>query len=76
MLPGLNLIDESSKAVVLFVVVAVFCLVFLFFALPTDAQEKLLVFAGAASQPPTEDAAALYEKKTGTKVELVFGGSG
>lgn len=43
---------------------------------PAKAQEKLLVFAGAASKPPTEEAAALYEKKTGTKVELVFGGSG
>lgn len=43
---------------------------------PAFAQEKLLVFAGAASQPPTEEAAALYEKKTGTMVELVFGGSG
>ena len=41
-----------------------------------SAQERLLVFAGAASKPPTEEAAAMYEKKTGTKVELVFGGSG
>lgn len=48
------------------------------FSLPSPAwcQDKLLVFAGAASKPPTEEAAALYEKKTGTKVELVFGGSG
>lgn len=38
--------------------------------------EKLLVFAGAASEPPTEEAAKLYEEKTGVKVELVFGGSG
>lgn len=37
---------------------------------------KLLVFAGAASKPPTEEAARLYEEKTGVKVELVFGGSG
>lgn len=40
------------------------------------AAEPLLVFAGAASKPPTEEAAALYERKTGVKVELVFGGSG
>lgn len=40
------------------------------------AAEKLLVFAGAASKPPTEEAATLYEAKTGVKVELVFGGSG
>jgi len=38
--------------------------------------ESLLVFAGAASKPPTEEAAKLYERKTGVKVDLVFGGSG
>ncbi len=40
------------------------------------ATEKLLVYAGAASKPPTEEAALLYEKKTGVRVELVCGGSG
>jgi molybdate transport system substrate-binding protein len=40
------------------------------------AAESLLVFAGAASKPPTEEATELYEQKTGVKVELVFGGSG
>ena len=40
------------------------------------AAESLLVFVGAASKPPTEEAAKLYEKKTGVKVDLVFGGSG
>jgi len=43
---------------------------------PAGAVEALLVYAGAASKPPTEDAVKLYEQKTGTKVELVFGGSG
>lgn len=38
--------------------------------------DRLLIFAGAASKPPTEEAAKLYERKTGVKVELVFGGSG
>jgi molybdate transport system substrate-binding protein len=38
--------------------------------------DSLLVYAGAASKPPTEEAAKLYEQKTGVKVELVFGGSG
>jgi ABC-type molybdate transport system substrate-binding protein len=38
--------------------------------------DSLLVFAGAASKPPTEEAAKLYEQTTGVKVELVFGGSG
>lgn len=40
------------------------------------AAETLLVYAGAASKPPTEEVAKLYEQKTGVKVELVFGGSG
>ncbi|MGD9817191.1 MAG: molybdate ABC transporter substrate-binding protein [Desulfomonilaceae bacterium] len=38
--------------------------------------ESLLVFAGAASKPPTEDAAKAFEAKTGVKVDVVFGGSG
>jgi molybdate transport system substrate-binding protein len=38
--------------------------------------ETLLVYAGAASKPPTEEAAKLYEQKTGVKVDLVIGGSG
>jgi molybdate transport system substrate-binding protein len=40
------------------------------------AAGKLLVYAGAASKPPTEEAARLYKQKTGVKIELVFGGSG
>ncbi|ROQ89835.1 molybdate ABC transporter substrate-binding protein [Desulfosoma caldarium] len=48
----------------------------LFFSGAAEAQQRLLVYAGAASQPPTEKAAALYEKKTGVKVDIVFGGSG
>jgi molybdate transport system substrate-binding protein len=40
------------------------------------AADKLLAYVGAASKPPTEEAAKLYEQKTGIKVELVFGGSG
>lgn len=37
---------------------------------------SLLIFAGAASKPPTELAAAAFTEKTGVKVELIFGGSG
>lgn len=40
------------------------------------AGERLMVFAGAASKPPTEEAAKAFEKKTGVKVDIVFGGSG
>jgi molybdate transport system substrate-binding protein len=38
--------------------------------------ERLMIFAGAASQPPTEEAVQLFQKKTGIKVDIVFGGSG
>ncbi|MGQ9823135.1 MAG: molybdate ABC transporter substrate-binding protein [Thermogutta sp.] len=37
---------------------------------------RLLAFVGAASKPAAEEAAQLYERQTGVKVELVFGGSG
>lgn len=36
----------------------------------------LVAYVGSASKPPTEEAAKIYEQKTGVKVELVFGGSG
>jgi molybdate transport system substrate-binding protein len=42
----------------------------------SDDPVSLLAYVGAASKPPTEEAAALYERNTGVKVELVFGGSG
>ncbi len=38
--------------------------------------EEIYVFAGAASKPPTEEVAKAFEKKTGVKVNLTFGGSG
>ncbi len=44
-------------------------------ALPAWA-EGLLVFAGAATTPPTTEAAKAFEKKAGVKVDVVFGGSG
>jgi molybdate transport system substrate-binding protein len=43
---------------------------------PRSCADELLVFAGAASKPPTEEAAKAFEKKTGVKVNVTFGGSG
>lgn len=40
------------------------------------AMDSLMVFAGAASKPPTEEAAKAFEAKTGVKVDVIFGGSG
>ena len=37
---------------------------------------RLLVFAGSASKPPTQEAARAFTQKTGISVDLVFGGSG
>ncbi len=42
----------------------------------TFAADSLLVYAGAASKPPAEEVAKLYERKSGVKVELTIGGSG
>lgn len=41
-----------------------------------QAADSLLVFAGAATVPPTTEAARAFERKTGIKVDVVFGGSG
>lgn len=45
-------------------------------AFAAQAVDSLLVFAGAATVPPTTMAAKAFEKKTGVKVDVVFGGSG
>jgi molybdate transport system substrate-binding protein len=47
-----------------------------FVVVPPSLGEELLVFAGAASKPPTEEAAKAFEKKTGVRVGVTFGGSG
>lgn len=41
-----------------------------------DAEDRLLIFAGSASKPPTEEATKLFSEKYGVKVETIFGGSG
>jgi len=41
-----------------------------------DRPKPLRVFAGSASQPPLEEAARAFEKKTGIPVTLHLGGSG
>ncbi|HEV58169.1 MAG TPA: molybdate ABC transporter substrate-binding protein [Phycisphaerales bacterium] len=41
-----------------------------------QAADSLLIYAGAATVPPTTEAAKAFEQKTGVKVDVVFGGSG
>jgi molybdate transport system substrate-binding protein len=38
--------------------------------------EEIAVFAGSASKPPLDEAARTFEKQTGIKVYLTYGGSG
>ncbi len=38
--------------------------------------DGLLVFAGAASQPPMEEVARAFERESGSRVSVTFGGSG
>jgi molybdate transport system substrate-binding protein len=38
--------------------------------------EKIMVFCGSASKPAMEEAADIFHKQTGVKVDLNFGGSG
>lgn len=40
------------------------------------AVDSLMIFAGAASKPPTEEAAKAFQAKTGVTVDVIFGGSG
>ena len=48
----------------------------LFFSCQEIDEKKMLVFAGSASQPALEEFSNLFEEKTDTKVEIVFGSSG
>ncbi len=53
-----------------------FCILLMFPLQGLSFGRELTIFAGAASKPPTEEAAKAFEKKTGVKVNLTFGGSG
>ena len=57
----------------------IFSLIFLSFLTTQKAQsssKRLLIFAGAASKPPTEEAIKAFQEKTGILVDVTFGGSG
>ncbi len=41
-----------------------------------DQDKEIMVFAGAASKPPLDEAARAFEKRTGLKVFITYGGSG
>jgi molybdate transport system substrate-binding protein len=54
-----------------------FSLLFLLLLFPLWGDSpRLMIFAGSASKPPTEEAAKAFSAQTGIPVDLVFGGSG
>ena len=53
--------------------------IFLILCIIQNAQsspDRLLIFAGAASKPATEEAVKIFQEKTGIPVDVIFGGSG
>jgi molybdate transport system substrate-binding protein len=54
-------------------------MIFLIFLLTQNiysSPKGLLIFAGAASKPATEEVVKIFQEKTGIPVDLIFGGSG
>jgi molybdate transport system substrate-binding protein len=41
-----------------------------------SSSEGILIFAGSASKPPTEEVVRVFQEKTGIHVDVIFGGSG
>ena len=69
--------DRLRAIVPVVVFFGVVCLVFYMLrGMGDSGQEGLQVFCGAASKPAMEECAAAFEEKTGTRVDLQFGGSG
>jgi molybdate transport system substrate-binding protein len=61
------------RILAVFIVLAVLCLSA---AGQTNATEPLMVFCGAAFKKPVEDIIGIYEKQTGKRVNVVYGGVG
>jgi molybdate transport system substrate-binding protein len=43
---------------------------------PAAGADTLLMYAGSASKPPTDEAIQVFEQQTGIKIEVNYGGSG
>ena len=63
---------EEMKKLIFFVL----ALVFVFSKDAPSASRDLLIFAGAASKPATEEAIKSFRERTGIGVNVTFGGSG
>ena len=63
-----------KKTIYLTLLVALLTFVVAQEGLPSSKQ--ILIFAGAASKPATEEAVKIFQERFGTPVDVVFGGSG
>ncbi len=57
-------------------IAVIFLFMFSLFSQNLLSADSIMIFAGSAGKPPTEEAARIFEKKTGIKVNIIFGGSG
>jgi len=51
-------------------------LIFIPYHSTVSSSERLLLFAGSASKPPTEEAIQVFTRRTNISVDVAFGGSG
>ena len=63
---------EIKKTTILFSI----CFILIFAQQTQSSPKGLLIFAGAASKPATEEAIRTFQEKLGGSVDVVFGGSG
>lgn len=71
---GLRYVSSPMVCTILFFILTLF----IYIPPPAEASSKksLLIFAGAASKPATEEAIKDFQRKTGIPVNATFGGSG
>lgn len=69
----MNRMKNFAKILLLFIVAGIAMTIF---STGVYAGGDLTIFAGAALKPPTEQAAKVFENKTGIKVDLNFGAGG
>jgi len=63
----------KNRLIIIFITSMIFNI---FIASYIYSGERLFLFVGAASKPPTEEIVKLFEEKTGIEVDVTFGGSG
>jgi len=70
------ILKKAFLDILLFSIILLYLLCSFTLSPASDLDRRLLVYVGAASKPPAEEAARLFETKTGIKVDLNVGGSG